>query len=205
MEREDAERLLAIYQRAARVLAEADPVLRALPEPERGTCLRALAAIYGEFWEKLQRPLVRAFPGLDPDIEILEAAPGDLASVANLYAAAGYGAPVDPADTVIVAKLPGRVVGAVRLCPEHGVTVLRGMQVEPALQRQGLGGRLLAACLPRLAGRQAFCLPYAHLEGFYGAAGFETVGPQALPAFLADRLAGYRAGGQDVIAMRRAP
>lgn len=205
MQRSEAERLLAIYQRAARVLGEADPILRALAEPERGQHLRALAGMHGEFWEKLQRPVVRAFPGLDPDIEIAVAAPGELAGVASLYAAAGYGAPVGAADTVIVARLIGRVVGAVRLCPEDGVTVLRGMQVERAFQRQGLGARLLAACLPHLAGREAFCLPYAHLARFYAAAGFETVDAPALPAFLASRLAGYRAGGQDVIAMRRTP
>lgn len=205
MERSEAERLLAIYRRAAQVLCEADPILRALPEPERGAHLRALAGMYGEFWEKLQRPVVRMFPGLDPDIDVADAAPGDLAGVAALYAAAGYGAPVDPADTVVTAKLIGRVVGVVRLCPEEGVTVLRGMQVAPAFQRQGLGARLLAACAPHLAGRQVFCLPYAHLAGFYAAAGFETVDEHALPAFLASRLAGYRAGGQEVIAMRRGP
>lgn len=203
MERGEAERLLAIYKRAGQVLAEADPVLRALPETERGPHLRALAGLYGEVWEKLQEPVVRAFPGLDPDIGIAAAAPGDLAGVASLYAVAGYGAPLDPADRVIVAKLLGRVVGAVRLCPEHGVTVLRGMQIEPAFQRQGLGARLLAACLPHLAGKQVFCLPYAHLAGFYAASGFERVDAGSLPAFLASRLAGYRAGGQDVIAMRR--
>lgn len=205
MERSDAERLLAIYKRAALVLCEADPILRALPEPERGAHLRALAGMYGDFWDKLQRPVVRAFPGLDPDIEIAAAAPEDLTGVAALYAAAGYGAPVDAADTVIVARLIGRVVGAVRLCPENGVTVLRGMQVAPAFQRQGLGARLLAACAPHMAGREVFCLPYAHLAGFYAAAGFEAVDEQALPAFLAARLAGYRAGGQDIIAMRRNP
>lgn len=205
MERGDAERLLAIYKRAGQVLAEADPILRALPEPERGVHLRALAGMYGDFWEELQRPVVRAFPALDPDMQIAIAAAENLAGVAALYAAAGYGAPVDPADTVIVARLIGRIVGAVRLFPEHGVTVLRGMQVNPAFQRQGLGARLLAACLPHLAGREVFCLPYSHLAGFYAAAGFETVDEHALPGFLAARLAGYRAGGQDLIAMRRGP
>lgn len=206
MDKATAVELLAIYQRAGMVLSEADPVLRALPEDEHSLHLRALAGMYAGLWETLQRPVVKAFPGLDPDIEIAVAGSADGASVAQLYAEAGYGAAVDPSDTVVVARLPGTVVGVVRLCPEQGVTVLRGMQIRAPYRRQGLGARLLAACLPQLEQEQeeAFCLPYRHLAGFYGGAGFETVGSAVLPAFLAARMAGYRAAGQDIIAMRRA-
>jgi GNAT superfamily N-acetyltransferase len=136
-------------------------------------------------------------------MEISEAARSELGDVANLYAEAGYGAAIDPADTVIVAKIRGELVGAVRLCTEEGVTVLRGMQIRGAFQRQGIGSRLLAACRPFLETRQAFCLPYAHLVTFYAAAGFEVAAATALPGFLMRRQHAYNAQGKNVVAMRR--
>ncbi|BDT60294.1 hypothetical protein MasN3_37880 [Massilia varians] len=136
-------------------------------------------------------------------IEICEASPLDVAGVVELYREAGYGAPVQPGDALIVAKAAGRVVGVVRLCSEEQVTVLRGMQVNQDFQRQGIGSRMLAACRPYLDRQQAFCLPYSHLVDFYSAARFEVVQSAELPDFLAHRLASYLAEGQQVLAMRR--
>lgn len=138
-------------------------------------------------------------------IDICEASRQDRQDVAELYKEAGYGAAVQPGDTVIVAKAAGRVVGAVRLCAEEQVTVLRGMQVKEAFQRQGIGFMLLRACQPYLEQEVAFCLPYTHLVSFYSAADFQVVSGEKLPAFLAQRLASYLAGGQQVLAMRRMP
>ena len=104
---------------------------------------------------------------------------------------------------MIVAKLGATLVGVARLCPEEGVTVLRGMQVSKAFQGQGIGARLLAACVPHMAQSDTFCLPYTHLEHFYAAAGFAPINGAGLPGFLAQRLAAYRGRGQDVMAMRR--
>jgi GNAT superfamily N-acetyltransferase len=137
------------------------------------------------------------------DIEIAEATASGRQDVAQLYADANYDAPLAPSDMVMVAILRGQVIGAVRLCSEHGVTVLRGMQISSSFQRQGIGSRLLAACLPHLDCGPAFCLPYAHLVDFYAAAGFEVVGAVELPGFLAQRLDAYLASGQHVLAMRR--
>jgi GNAT superfamily N-acetyltransferase len=144
-------------------------------------------------------------PGLQAPVDILPAGPPDAQAIATLYAEAGYGAAVGEQDTVLVVKQGTLLLGVVRLCPEGGVLVLRGMQVRREHQGQGIGARLLAACHAHLAGMESFCLPYAHLERFYGAAGFARVGAGALPDFLALRLAAYRAREQDVIAMRRAP
>lgn len=137
------------------------------------------------------------------DIQIGEASPSERLEVAKLYAEAGYDAPIDPSDTVMVATCGGQLLGAVRLCSEHGVTVLRGMQIGSSVQRQGIGSGLLAACQPRLDRGPAFCLPYSYLIGFYAVAGFEVVGAAGLPDFLARRLDGYLARGLDVVAMRR--
>lgn len=135
------------------------------------------------------------------DIAVVQ--PGELARIAGFYEAVGYGGGVSPADVTLAAYKDGQLAGVVRLCDEHGVIVLRGMQVAPEFQRQGIGRALLARCLPWLDRGTAWCLPYDHLARFYGEAGFEPAPPDALPAFLSERLAGYLASGQRVMAMRR--
>lgn len=132
------------------------------------------------------------------------ASAGELGAVLALYAEGGYRGGVQARDTVIVATIDGAVAGAVRLCPEHGAMVLRGMQVGAAFQGRGVGSALLAACEAALGARSAYCLPYRHLTGFYGHAGFRVTMPDDLPYFLHARLAAYLAGGQEVLAMYRA-
>jgi len=136
-------------------------------------------------------------------VEFAEAGRAQWRDVTDLYAAAGYGAAIEETDIVIVAKHGGQIVGAVRLCAEEGVTVLRGMQVKKTFQRQGIGSGLLAACRPYLNRGEAYCLPYAHLVSFYASAGFEVVPGTDLPAFLGQRLSSYLAGSREVVAMRR--
>jgi len=127
-----------------------------------------------------------------------------LAQVRAFYGQAGYGGGVSALDTVLAASAGDRVLGAVRLCEEHGVIVLRGMFVAADAQRQGIGLALLAACLPWLDRGESFCLPYDHLVGFYSAAGFEPVPAEMLPPFLHARLTSYLEKGQRVLGMRRA-
>lgn len=136
-----------------------------------------------------------------PRIEVINDA--GLAQVRAFYEQVGYGGGVSAADTVLAALAGERVAGAVRLCEEHGVIVLRGMYVAPDCQRLGIGRALLARCLPWLDRGEAFCLPYDHLVGFYKEAGFEPVTSDALPPFLRERLEGYLAAGQRVLGMRR--
>nr|WP_314544034.1 GNAT family N-acetyltransferase [uncultured Massilia sp.] len=128
----------------------------------------------------------------------------ELGAVLALYGEGGYRGGVQAQDKVIVATIDGAVVGAVRLCLEHGVMVLRGMQVGAAFQGRGVGRALLAACETALGARPAYCLPYRHLAGFYGHAAFRAVMADALPDFLRARLAAYLTGGQEVLAMCRA-
>lgn len=127
----------------------------------------------------------------------------ELDRVREFYKAAGYGGGVSPADLTLGAKLDDRLIGVVRLCDEEGVTVLRGMQVLPAFQLQGVGLMLLEHCVPHLDRGAAYCLPYDHLVRFYGRAGFKPAAADELPAFLARRLSAYITSGQKVLAMRR--
>jgi GNAT superfamily N-acetyltransferase len=127
----------------------------------------------------------------------------DYPKVAELYRECGYRGGITAADTAIAAMVGGDVVGAVRLCPEGGVTVLRGMQVRAAFQRQGIGSALLRACVPHLNSGAAYCLPYSHLTAFYGSVGFFVADQAVLPQFLQDRQSGYISSGIKTIAMSR--
>jgi RimJ/RimL family protein N-acetyltransferase len=142
-----------------------------------------------------------------PEVTVREAGLADRERVRAFYAATASGRPGLPAagDRVLVAEQRGEVIGAVRLCLEEGVRVLRTMRVRADAQRRGVGRALLRRFVPLLGGSACYCLPYGHLTGFYGEIGFETAGPEALPPHLAHRLAGYQAErpAQNLIAMRR--
>src|SRR5437016_4517340 len=71
--------------------------------------------------------------------EVTVASTSELPEVAAFYATCGYGGGISQADTVLVSRICGQLVGVVRLCPQEGVVVLRGMQVHPAFWRQGVG------------------------------------------------------------------
>ena len=127
----------------------------------------------------------------------------DLDNVRAAYRAWDYRGSIGPNDKVFVAEGDGELLGIVRLAQEGETYVLRGMQVHAAFRRQGVGSRLLSACIPFLNAGRTFCLPYMHLVSFYGGAGFSIVEPSELPAFLAARLSSYLARGEQVLAMCR--
>ncbi|MBW4558002.1 MAG: GNAT family N-acetyltransferase [Trichormus sp. ATA11-4-KO1] len=52
------------------------------------------------------------------------------------------------------------MVGAVRLCPDNGFLVLRGMQVLAPFQRQSIGTQLLQTCTEQLADQACYCIPW---------------------------------------------
>jgi N-acetylglutamate synthase-like GNAT family acetyltransferase len=138
-------------------------------------------------------------------IEVRRAMAEDISRVANFYAERRYGGGIRPEDAVLLAERDGELVGIVRLAAEEGVVVLRGMQVHPRFQRQGIGERLLATVAQELDGKGCFCIPYAHLVGFYGGIGFHVIEPANAPTFLRLRLERYqnRGDGKEYLIMRR--
>ena len=62
-----AQKLMETYGRLGEVLNEVDVIIRTLPKAERSGHLRALSDIMGDVWLRLQLPIVREYPTLDPD------------------------------------------------------------------------------------------------------------------------------------------
>jgi GNAT superfamily N-acetyltransferase len=138
-------------------------------------------------------------------IEIRHATTEDISRAVNFYAERRYGGGIRPEDSVLLAEHDGELVGIVRLTAEEDVVVLRGMQVHPRFQRQGIGKRLLATVAQELDGRGCFCIPYALLVGVYGGIGFRAIEPAKAPTFLRLRLERYqgRGDGNEYLIMRR--
>ena len=123
----------------------------------------------------------------------------------QFYESRGYGgAAIVPSDFVVVAKEMGKIVGIGRLCLEQELLWLRGMQVEPNLQKNGIGTMILQRLDQEIASRWCCCLPYSHLVNFYRKAGFEQT-EENLPPALSSRLASYLSRGLKVVAMVKTP
>lgn len=137
------------------------------------------------------------------EVSVREASVADHPDIAALYESCGYSGGIGTNDTILVAVGTGSLAGVVRLCSESDAVVLRGMQVLPGLRRQGIGRNLLAKCAARLTDASCYCIPWAHLEQFYGSVGFERCEPSDAPRFLSERLSSCRQEGLDVILMRR--
>jgi predicted N-acetyltransferase YhbS len=126
----------------------------------------------------------------------------DLAAVEAIYREWRYRGGVQPEDGLVVADDGGRVVGIVRLTREHGCTMLRGMRVQPEYQRGGIGTRMLRLFVQQVDD-ECYCVPYAHLLGFYGQGGFCALARADAPLFLAERVRTYEGEGLEVAIMRR--
>lgn len=131
------------------------------------------------------------------------ASPSERIIVEAFYCETAYYGGLTAADTVIVAESDGELVGAVRLCVEEDVLVLRGMRVRENFRRQGVGTQILAAVDRFVGERQCYCIAHRHLRSFYGQIGFNEIQLNTAPTFLQQRLAKYTEQGLVVIIMAR--
>src|SRR5271167_3419300 len=82
------------------------------------------------------------------------------------YKTCNYGGGIRNEDKVVLAIEQG-IVGAVRICNENKVKVLRGMQIKPAWQKRSIGSLMLKFLDDHVDMSGCYCLPYKHLTGFY--------------------------------------
>lgn len=111
-----------------------------------------------------------------------------------------------PDDLFILAFIGESPVGCVRYCVEEHIPMLRTMMIAVEFRGKGLGRRILrefALFLDENQVKNVHCLPYAHLEDFYGAIGFQKLSEFEIPPFLKERLETYRLSGKKYLCMRR--
>jgi GNAT superfamily N-acetyltransferase len=131
------------------------------------------------------------------------ARPDDISRITAAYLEWGYGGGIASGDTAWLAEMAGDLIGIVRVAPEHGTWVLRGMRIAEQWRQLGIGTRMLNAVASWLNGRECYCVPYAHLVHFYGQIEFVEIAAAAAPAFLGDRVAEYKRRSLDVLIMVR--
>ena len=129
------------------------------------------------------------------------AQPTEYDKVRELYLACNYNGGVQDNGIVVIAE-EDELIGAVRLCTEHGVKMLRGMQINSAHRRKGTGTLMLKFLHENFDMTDCYCIPYKHLKTFYGQIGFEEISPAEAPGFLCERLEEYLNRGLDMIVMR---
>ncbi len=109
-------------------------------------------------------------------------------------------------DLFFIAQKDDKVVGCFRFCFEENTPVLRSMMIHSDYRRHGIGTALLLnfeTYLNEHQLRKTYCLPYAHLEGFYGQIGFQLIAESQAPLFLKSRLSAYRQKPAQFICMIR--
>ncbi|MHC5599724.1 MAG: GNAT family N-acetyltransferase [Nostoc sp.] len=127
----------------------------------------------------------------------------DTEDIKVFYSLCGYGGGLGKEDLILIAQLEEKIVGAVRLCPDAGFFVLRGMQVLAQFQQQGIGTQLLQACTEQLVDQVCYCIPWQHLRSFYQQVGFQEVAPVEVPDLLRERFDNYISKGMNVVLMVR--
>jgi len=136
-------------------------------------------------------------------LRIREAHGEDWPRIRDFYQRTRYSTPFEPSDRIVLAETQDGIIGALRLCAEGGVQVLRGMRVLEEMRHRHIGTGLLRATEDVLRGATCFCIPYDYLESFYGKVGFRKLPLQEAPPFLQERSREYRRQGLRVIVMRR--
>jgi N-acetylglutamate synthase-like GNAT family acetyltransferase len=129
----------------------------------------------------------------------------DTEAIKTFYSQCGYRGGLNKEDRVLIAQLGEEIIGAVRLCPDNGFSVLRGMQILAPFQRKGISTQLLWTCTEQLVDQVCYCIPWQHLRSFYQQVGFQEVSPVEVPVLLRERFDGYIVRGMNVILMGRLP
>jgi len=103
-------------------------------------------------------------------------------------------------DLFFAAFIENTIVGVCRFCVEENTPMLRSMVVHAPLRSQKIGAKILesfANYLDKNNLRPTYCIPYGHLEKFYGLIGFKVINEEEAPAFLQERIQTYRKNSSD--------
>jgi N-acetylglutamate synthase-like GNAT family acetyltransferase len=136
-------------------------------------------------------------------VTVRTARPADFNRIVAAYRNWSYLGGIEPDDTVWVAEREGELIGVVRIAPENGTLVLRGMRIAEPWRRHGIGSQMLRAIAAWLGDRECYCISYDHLVHYYGQIGFVEVASANAPAFLAERLIDYQRRALNVTIMTR--
>lgn len=137
------------------------------------------------------------------NVRIRAASVDELDKINAFYESLDYHSPAVAGDIACIAEDSASIVGAVRLSIENEIPVLRGMFVDKNYRGKGIGKLMLFFLEKLLPEQDCYCLPYAHLVGFYANIQFKQINENDLPPHLQQRLTGYLNKNLDMIGMKR--
>ncbi len=109
-------------------------------------------------------------------------------------------------DLFFTAFIDNIIVGVCRFCIEEETPMLRSMVVHAPLRSKKIGAKILEHFEQYLKENKfgpTYCIPYDHLEKFYGRIGFKIIKEENSPAFLQERIQGYRSRSADAFMIMR--
>jgi N-acetylglutamate synthase-like GNAT family acetyltransferase len=128
----------------------------------------------------------------------------EFTKIEDFYKKNRYDSPISADDHFLVIENEDEIIGALRVCNEEGVFVLRGMHVADALQRQSIGSELLVYFCDFIDNKECYCIAHRYLKSFYGRVGFEEPELCEVPEFLNARLHHYQTKlGLDVLLLSK--
>ncbi len=129
-------------------------------------------------------------------IQILQVKGDEAASVVDpFYEKEGKNHRARNSDLFFIAMLNKNIVGVCRFCVEENTPLLRSMIIHAPLRSQKIGSKILenfSSFLDHNKIGPTYCIPYSHLEGFYGTIGFKKISENDSPDFLKERISEYR-------------
>jgi predicted N-acetyltransferase YhbS len=98
--------------------------------------------------------------------------------------------PSQAEDLIVVAEVNGEKAGLGRVVDvDIGIGELGGMYVLPAFRGANIARDIVQALIDASSQRTLFCIPFAHLRGFYGGFGFkDAAGDVAVPDVVAKKV-----------------
>ena len=98
--------------------------------------------------------------------------------------------PSQPQDFIAVAEVNNVKVGLGRLVPVDSITgELGGIYVLPAFRGRKIASAIVTYLLQHSPYQQLFCIPFAHLEGFYQGFGFKPITPETtVPSIVTEKI-----------------
>ena len=138
-------------------------------------------------------------------MEIRRAVSEEYPAIIDHYVFCSYRGGIAPGDLAVIAAENDNIAGVVRICFEQGEKVLRGMYIKPAFRGNGLGKRMLGFLKETTDLQGCYCIPFSHLESFYGSIGFKKINADEAPPFLAERYKKYAESWDKPMIMMQLP
>ncbi len=128
---------------------------------------------------------------MNKQVKIKIASTAEIPEAQAFYKSVGYADLIKPTDKVVMAIFNQQVAGVARISLENKILVLRGMQVDRTLVRQGIGSLMLSKLNEVIGDSPCYCLPHDWLETFYAQIGFIVIPKGIAPPHLKERIAAY--------------